>query len=88
MSGPLEDDIPDPPQEELEMAAEEILGHATPGNPADRITALEQRITYLSEQLAVMLAAEDFACAEPVKQSLAEARRQLAEFRRLDQSRN
>jgi hypothetical protein len=82
---PLEDDIPDPPEEELEMAAEEILGHATPGNPAERIEALKKRIAYLQNQLREL---DDAGGASKVAQDLTEARRQLAEFQRLDQGRN
>lgn len=36
---------------EIEMGAEEFLGHALPGNPEERIAVLETRVQYLNNRL-------------------------------------
>ena len=81
----IEDDIPDPPEEELEMAAEDLTGHDTPGSPEERIGALKKRIAYLKDQL---LGLDDASGASKVAQDLAAARQQLARYQALHRGRN
>lgn len=79
------DDIPMPPEEDLEIGYEEVTGKPFPGNPAERVVALTKRVAYLEDQLRG-LAGEDGS--EKVAQDLADARKQLIYWRTLDQGRN
>jgi hypothetical protein len=45
-----DDQIPDPPPEELEMGIEDATGRPIAGPPAERIAALQRRIKYLESQ--------------------------------------
>ena len=94
----IEDDIPDPPKEELEMAIEDLTGKPTPGAIVDRIIALQKRITYRSERKLRFLAqqseahqlfsADLAACIEAFGWDLAEARVQLLYYQTLHEGRN
>ena len=77
---PLEDDTP--PEEELEMAAEELTGQPTLGTPADRIEALEKRIVYLQNQLKALdeVGEREVTGGFKVAKDLAEARVQLSHW--------
>ena len=83
MTEPLEDDTP--PEEELEMAAEEFTGKDTPGTTEQRIVALNKRIIYLQHQLQSL---DESTGASKVAQDLAEARQQLARWTALREGRN
>ena len=99
---PIEDDIPEPPEEELEMAVEEATGKDTPGSPAERIEALKKRIAYLEQQLAALihhadvnpvnqgaiLDQADIGAISHVQKDLTNARSQLIYWRALHEGRN
>ena len=85
---PLDDDTP--PEEELEMAVEDLTGKDTPGSPEQRIEALKKRIEYLKEQMQCL---DDAGCREgemasSVARDLAAAWQQLARYQALNQGRN
>jgi len=80
-----DDDIPEPPIEELEMAAEELLGEDTPGTPEDRIEALKKRVAYLEGHLRE---AEDDQVIASFKKDLTAAQQQLARLQAVHESRN
>jgi Cu/Ag efflux protein CusF len=84
------DDIPDIPEEELEMAIEDFTGKPTPGQVVDRIKALEKRITYLHDQLAGLTMCENPSAeaSKRVAHDLAKARTQLQHYQTLHQGRN
>ena len=89
------DGIPDPPEEELEMAIEDLTGKDTPGAPEQRIEALKKRIDYLFNQLHELALREPTEggqslndAASKVAFDLREARQQLARYQALNQGRN
>jgi hypothetical protein len=68
------------PTEEIEIAVEEFTGRPMPGNPAERIDALQKRIAYLEEQRRRSLNADEplrTALLRRTDADLAEAHRQL-----------
>ena len=88
-----DDEIPDPPQGEVEMAVEGLLRRPMPGSAEGRLDALQKRVKYLSDALRTVLDRADtddiaFPEVERLKKELAEARRQLAEWRQQHEGRN
>ncbi len=92
MTDPLEKKKqPDSPPEEVEVGAEELLGHLISGNPTERIEALQKRIAYLEDQRRRCEHTD-----EPLKNvlllrtdaDLAEARQQLKEWQAQHEGRN
>ena len=79
-----------PPEEELEMAVEELTGRPIPGTPAERIEALTKRVVYLQNQLRELDAAgaREFTGANKVAKDLAGAQRQLKEWKAQHEGRN
>jgi hypothetical protein len=87
MDEPLDDT---PPPEELEMAVEESLGRPLAGNPADRMEALQKRIAYLQKQRKQLLSGTDLSddALDGNAKDLAEAQRQLKEWKAQHEGRN
>jgi FixJ family two-component response regulator len=73
-----------PPPEEIEMGAEEFLGRPISGNAAERIEALQKRISYIHQQQAKADASEFKRLAA----ELSAAERQLKDWKRQYESRN
>ena len=87
----MNDDLDDtPPDEELEMAAEELLGRPTAGNPVDRLAAIQKRIVYLQEQRKRLLSGDDVSEDALIAngRDLAEAHRQIKEWKAQYEGRN
>ncbi len=85
------DDWPPPPKEEVELAEERRLGRPLAGNPAERIGALEKRIVYLADQRRRSELTDEplkGALIRLTERELAEARRQLRDWRILHDGRN
>jgi hypothetical protein len=92
MNTPPEDDIPDIPEEEMEMELEQTHGRPLAGNPAERIAVLTKRIKYLEDLLKSALLEEpslhEQAMINGINIDLTEARRQLKEWQSKHDGRN
>jgi hypothetical protein len=92
MTDPLEKKKqPDSPPEEIEIGAEELLGHPISGNPAERIEALQKRIAYLEDQRRRGEHTDEplkSALLQRTDSDLAEARQQLKEWQAQHEGRN
>jgi len=84
------DEFAGPPPEELEMAVEEFLGRPLSGNPEERVTALQRRITYLEDERALLDPSDEVHTDlwQRNRNELTEARRQLAEWQMQHGGRN
>lgn len=87
----------DPPEEELEMATEEITGKPFSGKPDERVVALEKRVNYLEGLLSGYSVRSDPQeswsvfdrdAHRTIQKDLAEARKQLVAWKTQHEGRN
>ena len=87
-----DDDIPDLPEEEMEMELEQLHGRPVAGIPAERIVPQTKRISYLEDLLKSALdaadARDDHAAINGIKNDLTKARTLLKEWQTQHDSRN
>jgi hypothetical protein len=85
MIDPADEAPPEDVNAEAEMGAEEFLGRPLAGNPAERMAAIKDRISYLEAMIA---AAADDAIRQSYQKDLREAEEQLKEWQAQHKGRN
>ena len=88
-----QDATPDPPKHDIEMGAEELLGHPIPGPAAERLAAIRARIASLQAQKVRLLkictnSPGDQVLLKSLNQDLAEAKKQEREWQHQLDARN